>query len=255
MKKLIVFGCAALAFSVIAAPKADKPPMSDADKAARKAEFYQKTGGLIRKPGTGSGKLAFVNAQTRFAEADLKAVAEQLTKSMMIDFVVVPGKDVGFANAATSVKAAGASAGVVLTTLDKNVPELVVVPDLGYAIINLAAVPAEADAKYLQKQLLRATAGAAGAMSSQYPMTLMSSFDNPKKLAAFPTMDLPADVMMRVKNALKQNGVAPYSVTTYKHACREGWAPAPKNDVEKAIWKEMNDQKERGPANAIKIEP
>ena len=254
MKKLIVFGCATLALMAFAEP-ATKKPMSDADKAARKAKFYQKTGGLIRKPGTGSGKLAFVNAQSRFQAADIQAVANQLTKSMMIDFVVVPGKDVGFSNAVQSIKGAQASAGVILTTLDKSMPELTVVPDQGYAILNQAAMPADADAKYLQKQLMRAIAGAAGAMSSQYPMTLMSSFDNSKKLAAFPTMDLPADVMMRVKNALKQNGVAPYAVTTYKHACREGWAPAPKNDVEKAIWKEMNDQKERGPANAIKIEP
>ena len=45
----------------------------------------------------------------------------------------------------------------------------------------------------------------------------------------------------------------PYIESTYRKACREGWAPAPTNDVQKAIWEDINATKERGPANALPI--
>ena len=45
-------------------------------------------------------------------------------------------------------------------------------------------------------------------------------------------------------------GCAEAKFTTYKQACREGWAPPPTNDVQKAIW----DQVRQMPAKPIKIE-
>jgi len=44
-------------------------------------------------------------------------------------------------------------------------------------------------------------------------------------------------------------------IVNYKKAVAEGWAPAPTNDVQKAIWDRMKAEKERGPANAVKITP
>ena len=43
--------------------------------------------------------------------------------------------------------------------------------------------------------------------------------------------------------------------TSYHKACEEGWAPAPTNEVQKAIWEQVKADKERGPTNPIKIEP
>ena len=255
MKKLISLGCALAAIAACAAPNGGLKQTTAAEKAAKKAEFYKNTGGLIRRPNTGSGKVVFINAQGRFKESDLQSLASRLSDSMKIDIEVVPVKDVNFANAADTIKAAKAPSGVIAAELDPSMPELIVVPDKGYSIVNIAAFPKDASVKYFQKQLARGFAASSGAMASQYPLTLMSAFENSKKLEAFPTDELPVDVVIRVKNTLKQNGVAPYSVTTYKHACREGWAPQPTNDVEKAIWKDMHDAKERGPINALKIQP
>jgi hypothetical protein len=52
---------------------------------------------------------------------------------------------------------------------------------------------------------------------------------------------------------LKSLGVTPAEMTTYRKACREGWAPAPTNDIQKAIWEQVKADKERGPTNPLKI--
>ena len=253
MRKFLSLGCALAAVAAYAAPNGGQKPA--ADVAAKKAEFYKNTGGLIRRPNSGSGKVVFVNAQGRFKASDLQSLASKLSDSLRIDIEVIPGRDVNFGNAAGLIKAAKAPSGVIAAELDASMPELIVVPDKGYSIVNIAAFPGDASVKYFQKQLARGFAASSGAMTSQYPLTLMSAFENSKKLEALPVDELPVDVVMRVKNALKLNGVAPYSITTYKHACREGWAHQPTNEVERAIWKEMHDAKERGPINAIKIQP
>ena len=53
----------------------------------------------------------------------------------------------------------------------------------------------------------------------------------------------------------KTFGIEPIRMATYRIACEEGWAPAPTNDVQKAIWEKVKADKERGPTNPIKIEP
>jgi len=41
----------------------------------------------------------------------------------------------------------------------------------------------------------------------------------------------------------------------YSRACKEGWAPPPTNDVQRAFWNKMQADKERGPSNPITIPP
>lgn len=259
MKKLIAVGLALATLSVFAdkagGDKSGKKPLTDAEKAERRARFYQRTGGFVRRPGTGSGRVVFVNAQKRFGEASLASLAREVSGWFSMDVAVCAAANVGFTNAAETVRAQKAAAGVVAADLGSQVPPLVIVPDGRYALVNVAELPENADEKLFQKELLRGFAGAAGALSSQQPVTLMGSFDNFAKLAAYPNVALPNDVVMRVRNALKLGGVVPYQMTTYVNACREGWAHAPTNDVEKAIWEARASEKERGPVNAIKIAP
>lgn len=45
-------------------------------------------------------------------------------------------------------------------------------------------------------------------------------------------------------NAMMNNaagyGMTPLTIASYRTACRYGWAPAPTNDVQKAIWNEIH---------------
>ena len=49
---------------------------------------------------------------------------------------------------------------------------------------------------------------------------------------------------------LKQLGVKPIVTSTYRQAVREGWASAPTNEYQKAIW----DKVHSAPKNPMKIE-
>lgn len=44
------------------------------------------------------------------------------------------------------------------------------------------------------------------------------------------------EAFMYAPVAAKAKGIAPYVATTYRQACADGWAPAPTNEYQKAIW-------------------
>jgi hypothetical protein len=44
-------------------------------------------------------------------------------------------------------------------------------------------------------------------------------------------------------------GVTPTLVAHYRQACKQGWAPAPTNDVQRAIWNKVHEL----PSDPIKI--
>jgi len=62
--------------------------------------------------------------------------------------------------------------------------------------------------------------------------------------------NVPIDMVDFYVTYLKALGVKPAEKTTYRKACREGWAPAPTNEVQQAIW----DKVHQIPANPMKIE-
>ena len=76
-----------------------------------------------------------------------------------------------------------------------------------------------------------------------------------KELDAIPEESYGVDALMALRNGLPNYGVMPWHQTTYKRACREGWAPAPTNEFQKAIWEKTKADKERGPTNPITIPP
>ena len=61
---------------------------------------------------------------------------------------------------------------------------------------------------------------------------------------------LPIDIQDSIKKYLSAAGVTPLRRTIYRRACQEGWAPAPTNDVQKAIW----DKVHAIPKTPMKIE-
>lgn len=229
-----------------------KPAKATPEQVAeRKAEFVRKTGGFIRKPKSNTGKLVFINAQKRYGLEELAKAADALGKAYRIDIEARDGTFTSIGGVAASVKDAGGATGVVVAEADPAFPALMVFPDERCALVNVSAFPKDADASLLRKQVIRGVAAASGAMTSQVSPTLMSAFENQRRLAVFPSEDIPADVGMRVRNALRAIGVTPYTVTTYKHACQEGWAPAPTNDIQKAVW----DKVHALPTEPIRIKP
>ena len=142
---------------------------------------------------------------------------------------------------------------VVFVVDNATDPAILVAPEDKWAKVNIGKFKDKNVKSRTQMELLRAFCYLCGGIGSEYNNPLTGFIGNPTQLDDSPIAELPIDVINRCSPYLKQLGVIPYIESTYRKACREGWAPAPTNDVQKAIWEDINATKERGPANALPI--
>ena len=229
------------------------------EQQARFEARMKKVGGLIERPGT--GVVAVVNGQM--------AVSEQGVKEMFMFSsscpVKIPFKYVSanepftVANAAERIAATGARAGVFLVD-DPSLPMTLCAMEAGWGVVNLAPLKADAPTKQrlfqrMNKLFTRVCTVVFGGSNETIPFSAMQSVLSLADLDALGAFAIAPQGLTMICDHLPKLGVTFPYMTTYKRACREGWAPAPTNDVQKAIWEKVKADKERGPTNPIKIEP
>ena len=227
--------------------------------AEREAARYKKTGGIIVKPGSRKGSVAIINQQTKLPDAELNKVLELLKKDSDITHNIFTSKAGIAPNEA--LKATGATFGIIIVD-DLAQPSMLVATDDRWAILNIAkyakGIP-EGKLSYIpfytrcRKGILRAYAVLIGGARSQFPGNILAvtSIEDLDTVGEF----IPGDVQMSIRQNFKDHGVTSEMKAPYIRACKEGWAPAPTNDVQKAIWDRVRSEKERGPSNALKIKP
>ena len=241
MKSELIFGCAAL--TVVAAfaklTEEEKQKLRE-ERLAYDEKIYRQNGGEAVKPA--KGFVAIVNGQKQVASDVLEAAAKALVNQTQFAFRVV---DADTKNATMTVR--------VVDVAGK--PPLLVAPEEGWAEINVAALASDlkdkAKAKFLpervKKMVVRGYVLAAGA-GSAYPENLMDIVT--VKDLDYRELVLPVDAVARAQAHAFARGLTQYEKTTYRQACSEGWAPAPTNDIQKAIWDKVHEL----PTKPIKIE-
>lgn len=261
---LAVVSCAAFVTAGKPAPR-PKVKYTPEQIVKLRAEMHQKmlerTGGYVMKPGVGNGMVGFYNAQTRVSESNLVKVAGMLARSLRIKVVVehVDGM-VTPMDAGARLKKAGAAAGVFIVD-DKATPTtLLAAPEGRWAIVNVAALSDDgADEAYVaartRKEAMRAFLFALNAGDSQSDNSLMGPIMSLQDLDGITATRPPVDVLNRSIRAMPKYGIERWERYTYLEACKEGWAPAPTNEYQRAIWDKIQADKERGPANPIRIPP
>lgn len=149
----------------------------------------------------------------------------------------------------------------VLSIVDKpDAPSLTIYPEKLSGELNvnwlLSDNPSDKLLKNrVQKQMWRLFAIALGAGNSSYQPCLLRTIRTLNDLDAVPSLMPSPEVLDKVQRTADLCGIGRYRVVTYKKACIEGWAPAPTNDIQRAIWEQVRTDKERGPTNPIKIPP
>ena len=211
-------------------------------------------GGLVEKPGSRKGKLVFFNAQNTLADTELAEVAalfEEMTHVPIDILACKPTSD--YVTELHRTKAALAA----FVVEETNTPSSLIALNDGWAIVNVAKLKDNLPQGPMQKPLLNARfrkelaktfAVLSGASLSQFPDNIMTS-TKPTDLDAFQEF-IPGDLLGRMMSHYRKIGVTPAMFATYRTACRQGWAPAPTNDVQKAIW----DKVHAVPAAPMKIE-
>ena len=220
----------------------------------KRHEKLLRTGGRAYKMSCMKGSFLFVNNQTTVRQDKMDDIIDGLRKTLCCDFgfTNVVGR-VTMANISSHISALKTN-GAVFVVDDETLPSLLSAPESRWALINVRALSAdnptsEKLSERVHRELWRAFAYLCGA-NSLNPYCVVQPVFSLEELDAIKAKSLSEDPLMRCEAGLKAMGITPYEITTYKEACEEGWAPAPTNDIQKAIW----DSVHAIPATPMKIE-
>lgn len=214
---------------------------------------YAHTGGMLTNPKSGSGSVAVLNAQERVKlqdafEAAFRNMRSQFPINLRIEDVK-PGE-------ASVLKAQSKANYAVIVVDDAKLPSTAIYPDDGYAVVNVAkytaALKLPDDRAIYEKRCAKGTLKALWTLcrgGGKYPENVATTH-NPQELDAAHDL-LPIDILESMRKYLEKSGVVPVRKATYRKACQEGWAPAPTNDVQKAIWDKVHQM----PSEPLKIKP
>ena len=93
-----------------------------------------------------------------------------------------------------------------------------------------------------------------GAANSAYQPCVMRDIQSLSDLDEKPIAIISPEPLMRIDPTLRKLGLAKTRRATYKRACEEGWAPAPTNDWQKAVWQKVKAEQSEAPTKGIKIQ-
>lgn len=236
MKKLIV---AALLAASAACAYAEKKVYTEEEKAALKEKRLQKTGGVIFREG--EGKVVVVNAQSKYAAEDVERALGMFRDFLKVTIEIQPGTW-SFGTG----RPGGADVAVYLVD-DASLPMSLVAMEEHWGVMNVAPL---AGRRQFDNEFARVCIATLGAGVSQYKVSPMQPVSRPADLDDIIKPVITMDSGMSMNQNLERIGVTKSKMTTYLKACQEGWAPAPTNDYQRAIW----EQTHAIPANPMRIE-
>lgn len=244
---ILICACALISFA-----EDSQSPTNEENKPS----VLQRVGGFVIDYKAAQGKYAFINCQNT---VDLKLVSG-LAKMMQNDYCWI--FQYTNANTVSSIKEAidrkhsvGALAAVVFAA-DEQLPSLTSLPEENLSIINVTSLK-EGNPKQILldnrivRETLRGFAFSLGAGYSSYEIGAMAPISKVAELDLFSGNFIPPDTVNAAMVNGGKIGFKPYRRTTYKRACKEGWAPAPTNDFQKAVWEKIHEL----PSEPIKILP
>lgn len=210
-------------------------------------------GGTVRKANTASGKVVFLNAQKAVPVADLKQALDEIEENVAPLWEMKDVEGVKLANPAEDIKKAGGKVGVVLAE-SPDIPALLVAPEAGWAVVNVTPLKEGANPEQLahrvRVELLRAFALAGGcSFLTRDANVLRPDVRVASDLDLVKEVSYGVDAKFGLSRGLPNYGVTPWKRASYRQACKEGWAPAPTNDVQKKIWNKVHQL----PSDPIKI--
>lgn len=241
-----------IAFSVsanAATAPGDKPRLSTIERKAKlEAVVNQRVGGFLEKPGTAKGSIVYVNCQQ-------KAPKTWIDESIAY-FSEVTKFKVNYAEGTFDIKAPKVVGEASIFIIeDETLPPILVAPESRWALVNIAPIAKEQRPVFFEqrtkKELSRAFAYLCGATGSKFERSLTRGITSQAELDKNYDYELPMDIVQRFWDYMKPLGVLPAQRATYLKACEEGWAPAPTNDVQKAIWDKVHAM----PTEPLKIKP
>lgn len=139
-----------------------------------------------------------------------------------------------------------------------DAPALLCAPEEGWAQVNVAALkkdnPSDETLKSrVAKEMWRGFGYAVGCGNSVAQPCIMSEVADLAALDSLTNVVGP-EPNGKIGTTARQRGARIVRYTSYRRACEEGWAPAPTNDVQKAIYEQIKAEHSKEPTKGLKIE-
>lgn len=203
-------------------------------------------GGFIIQPGTLNGKFAFIDMQNVVAHDSIVASADSVRVAQRIDVVVqnaVFGGDI--LEMGEAFERSGANGAVFL--VDRaGLPTLLIAPEARWGIVNVAALRSDGQdgerlAQRVHKEILRGFAMVCGAADTGIPGCALQPVLSLKDLDDSAAVGISMQRQVEMEEHMQRMGITPFRRISYRQAVREGWAPAPTNEWQQAIWDKHRD--------------
>ena len=193
------------------------------------------------RPGT--GRVGIVSMQTKFSDKDLQTSAEQFGRQLKfpVSFVRAEGMpDIRLIE--RKMKVQGFDVAVFVVD-DETIPMSLISLEERWGIINARLIlEGNPSGKARELRLRRALARVFKALLCSGSTTKgVSAVRSGKDLEALPADPIDVASLMQMINSLQSFGLRPSRTVPYYRACMEGWAPAPTNDSQKAIWEKVHE--------------
>lgn len=247
MKKIFLMSVAlAVAVSSIAEQK----------HVRRRTRPSRPSGGIVERPQDGK-VFRVCNTVSAIPADQIEKLTRAIRHSAILPIEAVSGGKADgspFAEADRLLSEKDVAAGMLVVD-DPKLPITVIAPDRRWSILNIA--PLKADSPTSEKLFERFTkvywgaiARTLGAGNSSYPGCVLVPFSNVRELDAIKALRPCPEPFNKMLETGVAYGMKKLSIASYRTACEQGWASAPTNDVQKAIWNEVHSV----PKNPMKIE-
>ena len=249
--KSLMIAVALTATCMVHAKKAAKTPLTDEQKAERRMQAQKRVmemhGGILENKGKGA--MAIVNCQSKVGMSALEGKIKELKRITRMEASAFDG----MFNLA-DVKIPDAHNAALFIIDDPKLPMSLVSIEAKWGMMNVAPLyadnPDQATVETrFQKQFVRIAVLVFGGCTSQYKGSPLQPVFAAKDLDSVSGDGFTIDTMGMFIRNLGALGMTQTKRATYRKACEEGWAPAPTNEYQKAVW----DKVHSAPKTPMKI--
>ena len=214
--------------------------------AERRAAMIARMGGRINAPDKEPG-ICFLNCQKDVPPDRLEVALQRIRDTFHFSVYL---RDAEWKNMPELADlAATRKHAVVVALVDSPAyPQLLTAPDDAWGIVNLAPLKADRpkpevlEARVL-KMMMRGFAVSIGGLWGTQMGDVLHSADTLQQLDAN-TGKVPGPMAFEnIYTRGKALKVATGGTVSYRQACKEGWAPAPTNDLQRGVWNEFHPAK------------
>jgi len=241
-----------LSFTIMLSLSLFASDMETSKLAIARESMYRQTGGFVEQKS--EGKILIINCQKKVSEDMIIERMNHFYDSTHYRLSLHSIPSFSCKDAPNIIKSFNAVSAVFILD-DENLPFSLIALEESWGLLNVSHfIQPDTDKKVIEKRFKKAFVRTAG-MTFGGILPQHKGIKNPPvvdgvSLEKYPMNGYGVDGIQAITKLLTAKGITKSRRTVYIVACREGWAPAPTNDIQKAIW----DKVHAAPKNPIKIE-